>query len=275
MQNSRFKIDKREMAIGRDLDADLVLDDGLASRRHSLLVYANFDRHREMPDCRLFDENSTNGTYVNDERVGIEGAWLTDRDRIRIGHTTFGFFVKDEEELDLDAELEKLATRDDLTGLFNRATFYRRLATEFERAQHAREHLSVFLLSVDRFKSVAETYGQLGSESLLKQISDLLKKQRRSSDTLARLGGGKFACLLRKTNEEGARVLAERVRGILSENCCAYQGNAIRITSSVGVASLLPGINTPELLLDRADLALYEAKKKGGNLTVVNYVGGE
>ena len=104
-QNLRITLDKEEMVLGRDLNLDITVEDGLASRRHARLVYANIDRDQEIPDCRIFDEKSTNGTFVNEERVDPEGAWLSDRDRIRIGHTIFGFFIRDEEEIRLDLEL--------------------------------------------------------------------------------------------------------------------------------------------------------------------------
>jgi pSer/pThr/pTyr-binding forkhead associated (FHA) protein len=109
-QNLRITLNQEEMVLGRDMSSDIIVEDGLASRRHARLVYANIDRDQEIPDCRLFDEKSTNGTFVNEERVEPDGAWLSDRDRIRIGRTVFGFFIRDEEEIRLDLKLAPRGT---------------------------------------------------------------------------------------------------------------------------------------------------------------------
>jgi pSer/pThr/pTyr-binding forkhead associated (FHA) protein len=102
----RFTLGRERVTLGRSEEADIPIEDDLVSRFHSSILYVNYDRDNELPDCRMFDEKSTNGTFVNGVRIDAEGIWLSDRERIEIGHTVFGFFIRDEEELDLEVEAE-------------------------------------------------------------------------------------------------------------------------------------------------------------------------
>lgn len=107
MKNRRFTLEGERHTLGRSPEADIPIEDTLASRIHSSILYVNFNRDNEMPDCRIFDERSTNGTYVNGLKVDAEGAWLSDRDRIEIGNCVFGYYIRDEEELRLDGESDR------------------------------------------------------------------------------------------------------------------------------------------------------------------------
>jgi pSer/pThr/pTyr-binding forkhead associated (FHA) protein len=106
MRNRRFILDRERFTLGRSSQADIPIEDNLASRIHSSILYVNFDRGAEIPDCRIFDERSTNGTFVNGSRVDSEGAWLSDRDRIEIGNCVLGYYIRDEEEIRLDRRIE-------------------------------------------------------------------------------------------------------------------------------------------------------------------------
>ena len=113
MRNKRFTLGRERVTLGRSAEADIPIEDNLVSRFHSSILYINFDRENEIPDCRMFDEKSTNGTFVNGAPVDAEGIWLADRDRIEIGKTVFGFFIRDEEELTLDDRIEAEAKSED------------------------------------------------------------------------------------------------------------------------------------------------------------------
>lgn len=268
-QNLRITLDKEEMVLGRDLNSDITVEDGLASRKHATLVYANIDRHQEIPDCRIFDEKSTNGTFVNEERVEPEGAWLADRDRVRIGRTVFGFFIRDEEEIRLDSKLAELATSDALTGLHNKLAFDAVLQPEYQRARTENRPLSVALLEIDAFKEVNDTHGRPAGDSAIRQVASMLTDANRTGDSVARLGGGRFALLLRGANGEGAYAYAERLRKTISGKPFVHGSVEIRLKVSVGIAGLVEGITTPGNLVDRADVALSQAKKKNGDKTVL------
>lgn len=93
---------KEETSIGRDAGADVTLDDSKASRFHSRILFTNLGASDQVPDCRLCDLDSTNGTFLNGvEVLDEEGVWLQDRDRIRVGDTLIGYFLLDEEAVPL------------------------------------------------------------------------------------------------------------------------------------------------------------------------------
>ncbi|MCA9433127.1 MAG: FHA domain-containing protein [Candidatus Omnitrophica bacterium] len=101
-ENRHFPINQPESVIGRDTRADLPLDDSKVSRRHSKVLYSNLGQTGEIPDCRILDLGSTNGTFLNGEEVLDEdGVWLQDRDRIQIGNTILGYFLMDQDAISL------------------------------------------------------------------------------------------------------------------------------------------------------------------------------
>ncbi len=88
--------------IGRDAETDCQVDDVKVSRRHSKILFSNLGHPGEIPDCRILDLGSTNGTFLNGEEVQDEdGVWLQDRDRIVVGNTTIGYFLLDEDAVSL------------------------------------------------------------------------------------------------------------------------------------------------------------------------------
>jgi len=97
-KSRQFPLRLNTTTVGRDSGADFVIDDTKASRIHSKILYSNLGHPGEIPDCRILDLDSTNGTFVNGEEVVDEdGVWLRDRDRVQIGNTVLGFFLLDED----------------------------------------------------------------------------------------------------------------------------------------------------------------------------------
>ena len=165
--------------------------------------------------------------------------------------------------------LKEMAVRDQLTSLYNHNFFYSRLEEEFERAVRYETPLSLILMDIDNFKHINDTYGHRVGDTVLKEISAMIKKGVRKTDVVARYGGEEFAVILPHTLLKGAVDEAERLREIIESH--VYAGLVTdRITMSIGVASYpqKAAINSGDLV-NHADNALYKAKWSGKNCVKV------
>lgn len=173
-----------------------------------------------------------------------------------------------------NAHLERLSLLDELTGIPNRRYFDRALAQAWDEAVKGAQPVSLILLDLDHFKSLNDQRGHPAGDASLVQVARLLaRKIRRSGDmvtrggdVVARIGGEEFAILLTDTDAEGATKVAETLRGAVEELTIAFESAMLRVTVSCGVASLSPvASQAPEILVRRADRALYAAKAAGRN----------
>jgi diguanylate cyclase (GGDEF)-like protein len=122
------------------------------------------------------------------------------------------------------------------------------------------------MVDLDHFKKVNDTMGHLAGDYVLKETAELLKKSLRKSDVAARYGGEEFAVLLPETPQEGAFILAERIREKLASTCFNYGEQAIYVTMSIGIAAYSPKTDSSNAdLIKKADTALYRAKEGGRN----------
>ncbi|MCG8554192.1 MAG: diguanylate cyclase [Proteobacteria bacterium] len=157
----------------------------------------------------------------------------------------------------------RLAFTDPLTGLNNRHHTAQFLDQEVERARRYRNALSIILCDVDHFKSVNDTYGHNVGDDVLRSVSHALAKTMRKVDVVGRWGGEEFLLVLPNTGESGARIVAERLRRHI-EAAPAHDPGPRSVTISLGVASYRGG-SSAEAFVERADRALYEAKRRGRN----------
>ena len=160
--------------------------------------------------------------------------------------------------------LTKVAERDDLTRLANRATFFRRGKELLIQAELQHSPLSLILLDADHFKSINDTYGHLAGDLALQHLAEILRHSSRDNDLVARWGGEEFAILLRSANLTGARTFAERLRQSVANSPFIWQGKTVTITMSAGVTELWEEDDFEAMVL-RADKALYCAKSAGRN----------
>ncbi len=167
------------------------------------------------------------------------------------------------------AQVEKhviLAGRDELTGLPNRRTFDKELGKIYEEFQSHKKPFSIIFLDVDNFKSVNDQHGHQVGDAALHELGKTLLTQIRDGDTATRYGGDEFAILLPSTTEEDARLVAERIRKAYAAKNFSAGGKPYRVTVSIGVSTAVDGLSS-EMIVHRADQALYAAKEAGRNKT--------
>jgi len=169
-------------------------------------------------------------------------------------------------QVQLREELRRRAETDPLTGVANRRRFHQALEIECARFARGRAPLSLLMIDLDHFKEINDRYGHPAGDVVLFSIAQRLSVSLRKTDLLARYGGEEFSILLPETRIEGARVIAERIREAVSRTPVEVDGELIPISVSVGVASHATDKEVhAEILLKKADLALYRAKATGRN----------
>lgn len=161
-------------------------------------------------------------------------------------------------------KLERLATIDDMTGLYNRRHFRSLTKKEIAGSQRYKKTLSLLMIDLDHFKSVNDTHGHEAGDKVLVAIADSVRHVIREADIVGRIGGEEFAVLLPSTTMKGALSLAKRMRREAEETRIPIQQKEISITVSIGVACLSPEDSIDDLL-KKADQALYLAKDRGRN----------
>ncbi len=160
-------------------------------------------------------------------------------------------------------QTERLATTDGLTGLTNHRTFQVRLDEHLAQSQRYGKKLSLILCDIDHFKSVNDTYGHPVGDVVLKGVARTLLKEARATDVVARYGGEEFAVVMPETDAAGALVIAERIRErVKALSFDAGQGK-LKVTISLGVATVPDDAARKPELVERADGCLYHAKRHG------------
>ena len=165
--------------------------------------------------------------------------------------------------------LKTLSITDPLTGLLNRRYFQERLEEELVRAERHRRSMSLLMLDVDGFKKLNDTLGHPAGDRALKLVAENLVKSVRTIDIIARYGGDEFVVILPETDVHTTFHVAERIRSDIQAGKYALQGDSERsslpVTVSIGIAAYPDHGTSSEILLARADKALYEAKALGKN----------
>ena len=166
------------------------------------------------------------------------------------------------------AKLEKMATQDVLTKLPNRKQILRIVHNRFDYYRRYRIAFAVLMIDVDNFKVINDTYGHIAGDEVLRDIGKIFQDTLRSFDSAGRYGGEEFLVVLVDSGDENARQVAERIRQAVEEHSVIYEGQAIKVTVSIGIALISPEDTKENNLINRADKALYAAKENGRNQTV-------
>ncbi|OIQ51013.1 putative diguanylate cyclase YdaM [Pseudodesulfovibrio hydrargyri] len=188
---------------------------------------------------------------------------------VSLGHRQLHYSIVHDvtEKRRLEARLQRMATRDQLTGAHNRHAFFQRAKSELARAKRFGHSLAVLMFDLDHFKEVNDSYGHAIGDEVLRTFALRCRAGFRQSDVFARMGGEEFAALLVETSAERAAEAAERFRQMAASRPIPTDAGDLTVTVSIGVASLDDEDSINDLL-KRADEALYKAKQSGRNSVV-------
>jgi diguanylate cyclase (GGDEF)-like protein/PAS domain S-box-containing protein len=193
----------------------------------------------------------------------LEARTLTfgDRTTVMLGFADIGAQKQSE------ARLRELATTDPLTGALNRRRLFELASDETRRADRYGRPLCFAMLDLDHFKKVNDRHGHTAGDEALKIVAGAVRAGLRNLDLLARYGGEEFAVVLPETTLETAHAAIERIRAAVAALRLDVGSATVRLTLSAGVVAWRSG-ETPDAVLDRADAALYDAKRRGRNQVI-------
>jgi len=170
--------------------------------------------------------------------------------------------------------LEKLSSLDGLTGIANRRQFENSLQQEWNRAMRNGSTISLIMMDIDYFKLYNDTYGHQGGDAALKAVAEVLKEaEKRPADLAARYGGEEFAVILPETGQNGVSDIAYKILDLVRDKMIPHKTSKISryLSVSIGTATMVPARNSrPEILVERADQALYQAKREGRDRVVTS-----
>ena len=172
------------------------------------------------------------------------------------------------------SDLRRMATVDALSNVYNRRFFSDHINREFDRAIRYNSNLSLIMIDIDHFKHYNDTNGHLAGDKVITEVAKTLTESVRGADVVARYGGEEFVVILPETGIDNGEIVAEKVRSAVENK--KFKGETKQpgenLTISLGLASISESVTTSNELINRADLALYKAKKSGRNrcVTFVN-----
>jgi two-component system, cell cycle response regulator len=254
----QFRVTGDRLTVGRQSQCEIMVDDEGVSRKHAFM-------ERTTLGYVLTDNESTNGIFVNGTR--LDRHLLKDGDKVQLGQgAVLKFSFQDEMEEKAQRQLYDQATRDELTGAYNKKFFIDQLKMDFAYYLRHPEPLSLTLFDIDHFKKVNDTFGHLAGDFALKTLSSVVQKTLRTEDVFARYGGEEFAIVLKATSAEQAFLVTDRLRRVIAAHVFAFEGKTLEVKISAGVATLnKTTMTTPRDLVAAADDLLYSAKKLGRN----------
>ena len=240
------------------------------------------DRTMIVPDVSKCERFAQHPRVVGDPYVRFyAGVPLRTRDGHSVGTLCIfdtkprDFAARDEELLsDLanmaadELQLRLCATTDPLTGALSRRAFKEEVERATSLALRHHDDLSIIAIDLDYFKSINDTHGHAAGDAVLRKVVELCREQLRNTDLFGRLGGEEFAALLPQTGAVGAMDVAERMRKAVAASVIEHGSTRLMATASLGVASLDATARDADILLSRADTALYQAKEAGKNRAV-------
>ena len=186
---------------------------------------------------------------------------------------TLIFFGKNLSEMinrmNIYQSMKDLAMIDGLTGICNNRAFKERLQVEIDRCRRYGSTLTLFILDLDKFKRINDTYGHLYGDFVLKKISNIIRGSVRTVDTVARYGGEEFAVILINSDKKGCFNTAERIRSNIQSFLFEKDGMSERMTISIGMSEYPADGDDLQTIIANADMAMYQSKRDGGNKVVM------
>ncbi len=168
------------------------------------------------------------------------------------------------EEENMRNELIRMASVDELTGIWNRRKFLELAENEVERYVRYHRPYSLMMIDLDFFKTVNDRFGHLSGDTALRQFAEIVRGQIRGMDIFGRLGGEEFGIVLPETGIEESLILGARIcKALRGTDIHVSDGRAVKITASIGLAEACPAYGTLDDVISAADTALYQAKSNG------------
>jgi diguanylate cyclase len=246
------------------IDSDVLLKHASAAFRSFCDVTDGLHRDVDMHGARL----AAATTSLNQDRdvecvvarIVEANAWL--QDQLVTAQKTIR-----QQAVELERRMVE-ANSDGLTNIANRRAFDMELQRHLARWQRHGSVFTLIMLDIDHFKNVNDRYGHLAGDAVLRATAELIKDNIREVDFVARFGGEEFAIILCEADHHSALLIADRIRKTISTAEVPWEGNALSVTVSVGVAAL-SRFDDVETLIKRADEAMYIAKREGRNRTAL------
>ena len=252
----RIALGETAIEAGRSTACGIPVDQESVSRHHARIWWTG-------SGYKVKDLGSTNGTYVNDALITEQD--LNDGDQIKIGRTILKFMYGGNIEASYHEEIYRMMTFDGLTQIYNKRYFTETLEREISRSRRYNRELGLVLFDIDHFKQKNDTFGHLAGDSILKELSGVVRAKLRREDVFARVGGEEFAILTPEVGVNGVRDVAEKVRLVVEQTTFRFEKHVMPTTISCGATVWLKGEDGAEALYKRADAALYKAKQGGRN----------
>jgi two-component system, cell cycle response regulator len=249
--------------IGRTAGCDIVIPESRVSRRHAIIrrVALGGDQFE------VVDLGSTNGTFVDGDRVGQ--VVLQRGSKVAIGGRVLKFEMVDKTDIAYQSRIVQMIHLDELTGLLTKRSLFRALENELIRTERYHHPLSVLMMDLDHFKLVNDTHGHLVGSHCLSEVGALIREATRVTDVSGRYGGEEFVSFLPETDSAAALLVAERIRETLAGRGFQYHETHYQVRISIGISTYPEHGTKLETLVEAADAALYRAKEGGRNRCVV------
>lgn len=254
---NRTVLSDKAIDIGRGSGCGLVLDADSVSRKHARIESMGGGH-------RITDLGSTNGTYVNGQRVADH--ILRDGDRLQIGKALLKYVAGGNIEGAYHEEVQRLMRFDGLTGIHNKRHFDESLKLAMFTARSEAKPISLIVFDLDHFKRINDTFGHMAGDAVLCDAARVVLSVLSPLRLFGRIGGEEFGVLCEGVPLATALQDAERIRAAVAASKATFEGKELPVTVSIGVAER-PGNSdeTAEALFERADAKLYEAKAAGRN----------
>jgi len=192
----------------------------------------------------------------------IEGVLEEDKEKVMILGNQFALAMR---RVKLYQEIEQIAITDSLTEVRTRRYALERFGEEIKRSQIRKIKMSFIMIDVDHFKNFNDTYGHLTGDQILREIGTIINDNIREIDIAGRYGGEEFCVVLPDTDSQGAQYAAERIRNAADNTSIKAYDTTVNATVSIGISTFPDDAKKMDELIDKADWALYRAKKQGRN----------
>lgn len=247
----------KPVTIGRDPKVELPLQDEGISRKHCRIFF-----EKDKNAFFLEDLQSTNGTLLNGKRIG--GAKkLEAGDRIYLGACVVKFTYSDALEVGYHQQMDVWVGTDDLTGLIAKRRFDAAFVRAVDDARQMKLPLTVMMLDLDGLKAINDTHGHPVGAHTIAEVGKLIGQVVSQHGAACRFGGDEFAAFMPGIGKRGGKEIGETIRSLVAGHRFEKDGIVVRPTISIGVSAFPDDGTSADVLLRKADEALYRAKKTG------------